>query len=123
MGSHTVLVIDDDPDIRLAVVELFQDSGFIALSAANGRHALDALEGIVDHARLPCAIVLDLMMPVMDGWTFRREQLQRRGLRAIPVVVMSAVANRATIDEGISAFVPKPFKGAELLSCIERACH
>src|SRR5205814_763382 len=100
MGSHTVLVIDDDPDLRSAVVDLFQDRGFLALSAADGRLALDLLESIGDLKELPCAIVLDLMMPVMDGWTFRREQLQRRDLSAIPVVVMSAVANPATIDLG-----------------------
>jgi CheY-like chemotaxis protein len=122
MRLRSVLVIDDDPDIRGAVVDLLHDHGFSTMAARDGRLALDLLDGVADSAQLPCVIVLDLMMPVMDGWTFRREQLRRAAWSAIPVIVISAMANSTNIDRGISEIVGKPFKGADLLASIARVC-
>ena len=83
---HRVLVVEDDPAICSALSEALREEGFDVLSAANGLAALDQLRA----GPPPSAIVLDLMMPVMDGWDFRSVQLQDPGLRDIPVVVVTA---------------------------------
>jgi CheY-like chemotaxis protein len=80
-----VLVIDDDEDVRWALLELLQLLGFVAIGASNGAQGLRlALE------RPPKAILLDLRMPVMDGWQFLEQRQARRELAAIPVVVITA---------------------------------
>jgi CheY-like chemotaxis protein len=120
MRRHKILVVEDDPSIREVLGELLEESGFAIATAANGRRALDILEGTKDQADLPRVIVLDLMMPLMDGWTFREEQLRCPRLREIPVIVMSSAPHRATIDRDVSAFVAKPFGASELIHCVQR---
>src|SRR5579862_4602951 len=65
-----ILIVDDDPDIRDSLKEVLEDEGYEVNGVANGREALDYLR----KSPRPCVILLDLMMPVMDGWQFRREQ-------------------------------------------------
>ncbi len=79
------MVVEDDHLIREAIVEALDEEGFDVIEAANGREALDKL-----HARRASLVLLDLMMPVMDGWQFREEQLHDPELSTIPVVVLSA---------------------------------
>src|SRR5262249_37799787 len=81
----SVLVIDDDDDIRTLVQELLETEGYSVASAANGAQALDLLRTLT-----PGVVLLDLTMPVMDGIEFRRCQLEDRTLAAIPTIVMSA---------------------------------
>jgi two-component system, chemotaxis family, chemotaxis protein CheY len=111
----TILVIEDEPEIREAVVELLAREGFATDEAENGSEALKLLR---EHSIRPDLIVLDLMMPVMDGWTFRRAQLADPELAAIPVVVMSAVD---TGDIEASATVQKPFAVEELVGAVAGA--
>ena len=85
--SHGVLVVEDDPDIRLALEEILEDHGFHAVGVRHGGEALDYLSRTDD---LPCVILLDLMMPVMDGATFRSEQRRDPRIASIPVVLLSA---------------------------------
>jgi CheY-like chemotaxis protein len=116
-----VLVIDDDPSICSALSEVLQEEGFEVASATNGRAALDLLRD----GPAPSAILLDLMMPVMDGWDFRQVQLQDPGLRDIPVVVVTAAGFSAeTIHTqfGAVALIPKPVPLIELLTVLGRAC-
>jgi CheY-like chemotaxis protein len=83
-----VLVVDDDPSIREVVVELLSLEGCLTLEARSGRTALDLLRA----RRIPPAVILlDLLMPDMDGWRFRAEQLTDPALSAIPVIVISAM--------------------------------
>jgi CheY-like chemotaxis protein len=82
-----VMVIDDDVDVSGAIVEALQDAAYTAVAAANGREALAKLRALAER---PCVLLLDLMMPEMDGWSFRNEQLGDPALRSIPVVVLSA---------------------------------
>jgi two-component system, OmpR family, response regulator MprA len=90
-----VLVIDDDPRIRTVLQAVLTDSGYTVRIASNGGAAL-ALLG----AWRPDVILLDLQMPIMDGWTFRRAQLAHEDLAAIPVVVMGAgLAKPFELDE------------------------
>ena len=110
-----VLVVDDDPDIRELLVSVLSDDGYQAESARNGRDALEMLD------RWPAdLIILDLMMPVMDGWTFAARMKEKW---AIPFVVLSAATDvdRHALEMGAADVVPKPFDIERLLPCIERA--
>jgi two-component system chemotaxis response regulator CheY len=110
-----VLVVDDDPDIRELLVSVLSDDGYEAESARNGRDALEVLD------RWPAdLIVLDLMMPVMDGWTFARRMKEKW---AIPFVVLSAATDveRHAQEIGAADVIPKPFDLERLLPTIERA--
>jgi len=118
--SLTVLIVDDDYAIVGGLVEFFEDEGFDVVTAADGQAALDLLR----RGLLPCAIVLDLMMPRMNGWEFRHEQLQDRDLKDIPTVVVSAVrldpAARAQL--GDVDYLPKPPSLPRLLAAVRRHC-
>jgi CheY-like chemotaxis protein len=121
-GVETVLVVDDDHDVRAALVELLETEGYDVVAAANGRVALARLRAGVR----PCAIVLDLMMPIMDGWEFRAAQLGDADLRDIPVIILSAAGLseeivRAQLDP--LAYVPKPPPTEGLLAAISRCVH
>ena len=91
-----VLVVDDDEGIREILVEILEERGCHAMAAANGEQAIAVLEDQSSDRRT-CLILLDLMMPVMDGPTFRSEQLKRAALANIPVVVISAFQDAATV--------------------------
>ena len=79
MSSGAVLIVDDDNDVRSALAELLEEEGFSVEGAANGREALALLRGGTVH---PAVILLDLMMPGMDGWDFRHEQMRDPKLAA-----------------------------------------
>ena len=101
-----VLVVDDEEAIREALCDLLEDAGFATIGA---RHGLDALRALATLPTAPAFILLDLMMPIMDGWAFCRSRWRSQTLRDIPVILISAVdmseTNRPT---GIDAFLPKP---------------
>src|SRR3954463_5759528 len=110
-GMHleplTILIIDDDPPILSGLSEFLQAEGYNVVVAGHGRAALDQLR----RGLRPCVIVLDLMMPVMDGWDFRREQLKDAELREIPVIVITAAGfSEASLRKQLGAveLVPKP---------------
>jgi CheY-like chemotaxis protein len=120
-SPRRVLLVDDDTAIRSALSEVLQEEGFEVVSAPNGLVALDQLRA----GPAPSAIVLDLMMPVMDGWDFRHFQLQDPGLRDIPVVVVTAAgfsAESVRAQFGDVALIPKPVPLDDLLTVLGRAC-
>jgi DNA-binding response OmpR family regulator len=121
MGTHQVLVIDDDVDIRDSLVDFLQDHGYAPVGAVHGRDALDKLNA--PNLR-PCAIILDLMMPVMDGKMFRQEQLRIPDLSRIPVIVISAQKNvaEAIEDLDIARSLPKPLNLSALLKVLREYC-
>ena len=114
-----ILVVEDDRDIRESLVELLQEEGYDVVAA---RHGAEALECLRANGTLPSLIVLDLMMPVMDGRTFRREQRTDTRLAGIPVLVLSA--DRAVFTQaaelGAAGALSKPIKPDLLLHAIER---
>jgi|SRR5215470_11334606 len=120
----TVLVIDDDADIRESAVALFQSDGYSAVAANDGRAAFELLR---TGAVRPSVIVLDLMMPVMDGWAFRAAQLCDQTLASIPVIVVSAAgsSNVAAAAEAMRAVagIAKPADGEELLRVVGAHCR
>jgi CheY-like chemotaxis protein len=96
-----VLIIEDDRDIRDTLADVFAVEGYDVARASNGA------EGLEQARRLhPDVIVLDLMMPVMDGWQFRAEQKRDPAIADVPVVVVSAFGNLPDMD--VAAFIPKP---------------
>lgn len=80
------MVIDDDADIRESITDVLEMRGYRVQSAVNGRQALDLLR----EGTRPCVILLDLMMPVLNGWEFRAEQTRDERLKTVPVVVIPA---------------------------------
>jgi CheY-like chemotaxis protein len=110
-----VLVVDDDASIRAAVRDVLESAGIAVETAANGA---DALEKVSRH--LPRLVLLDVRMPVLDGWGFA-SALQERGL-APPVVVMTAAADASRWADEIGAIgvVAKTFGVAELVSAVHR---
>lgn len=116
MPDLRILVVDDEPDIRATVQAMLEIEGYLVSQAANGADALAALE-----RDRPDLILLDMRMPVLDGWGFAAE-LRRREHR-VPVVVMTAArdAARWAAEIAASAFVSKPFRYDDLIRAIERA--
>jgi len=119
--SHSVLVVEDDADIRQALVEILEDHGFGAVGVRHGGEALDYLTRA---QVLPCVILLDLMMPVMDGASFRAAQRLDPRLCAIPVVVLSAYRDLDRQADGLDAVsvLNKPPSVRELVSVIHAHC-
>src|SRR5258708_3470752 len=116
-----VLVVDDDETIRESLADLLTDEGYHIVTATNGAEALDKLRG---PARAhPCLILLDLMMPVMNGQQFYDEKQRDPELTSIPVVVISADANikQKAIPFG-GEFLAKPVRIETILEAIARHC-
>jgi DNA-binding response OmpR family regulator len=109
-----VLVVDDDPDIRGLLVELLETEGYAVITAPDGRVALDRTALF-----RPSLVVLDLTMPVMDGWTFLRT-IRQRGL-AIPILILTGEQGVADKLEDLSnvVYLGKPFFIYDLLALIE----
>jgi DNA-binding response OmpR family regulator len=113
--SGRILVVEDDELLREALAEVLADDGHEVRTAVNGADALGELEGWE-----PEVIVLDLMMPVMDGFAFRKEQ-RRRDLQAdVPVLVLSAVRDLDAAADRVeaAACLPKPFRLEEVLTSV-----
>ena len=118
--DHRVLVVEDDPTIREVLVEVLGEHGYDAIGASNGREALDTLAASSDR---PCVILLDLMMPVMDGRSFREQQLQSPDLSDIPVIVISAHLDHTVANDlNAAAYLRKPVKLAEVLRSVRTYC-
>ena len=117
---HPVLVIEDEVDIRELMVEILESAGYPVFAAADGAEALSYLRA----GSRPCIILLDLMMPVMDGWTFSQEKQKDPALATIPVVVVSAVARHDPRNANMNAVdhLPKPLNIGKLLAAIELHC-
>jgi CheY-like chemotaxis protein len=112
-----ILVVDDDTDLRETLGELLSEEGYDARLFENGRRALEFLR----RGERPKLILLDLMMPEMNGWQFREEQLRDAELKDIPVVVMTA-SRGFEGNNAISAqeILYKPVGLGELIDAVER---
>ena len=118
--AHRILVVDDNGNTRDSLCLLLQSEDYDADGVENGREALRVLRDGYD----ACLILLDLMMPVMDGWAFRVEQRQDPNLRDIPVVVLSAAMDPAqeAARLGAIAGLGKPLNIARLLNLVAQYC-
>jgi CheY-like chemotaxis protein len=121
LASRHILLVEDDFAIRETVADVLEGEGFLVTCASNGQEALHRLGEAVSN---PGVILLDLMMPVMDGWEFRTAQRSDPRYASIPVVVLSAGAG----SEGSlgrlapDAYLPKPFELERLLAVVDRYC-
>lgn len=113
-----VLIVEDDADLREMMAQLLQLEGFQAETASNGREALQYLQ----QGDRPDVILLDLMMPIMDGWEFRRLQMRDPVLKSVPVVVLSALDATRAVDLDGAAFLKKPLDFDRLLELVRRFC-
>jgi CheY-like chemotaxis protein len=115
-----ILIIEDDEDVRDSLNELLTLRGYRVFGAANGREALDRLESGLS----PCLIILDLMLPIMNGWDFRQRQLADSRWRHIPTIVLSGVNDLALESQRLQAvgFLSKPINFNSLFETVDRYC-
>jgi CheY-like chemotaxis protein len=119
-GAKKILVVEDEADIRESLQEILECEGYRVEGAANGHEALEKIA----KGPLPHVILLDLMMPIMNGAEFRQSQVRNPLVAHIPVVVMSA-DNRTperTRELGISHYVKKPLDIDALIDKIKECC-
>jgi CheY-like chemotaxis protein len=119
--TKTVAIIEDDVGIRDSIAEVLKEEGYRVVAADHGRDALDQL---TQQSGRPCVILLDLMMPVMDGWAFRAEQKRHPSLDSVPVIIMTADGNAKAKAQALGAqgHMSKPVDLERLLEAIEQYC-
>jgi CheY-like chemotaxis protein len=110
-----VLIVDDEQDIRDSIAEFLQDEGYAVVTAANGQ---DALERLADD-ELPCVVILDLMMPVLDGNAMYERMQRDPRLAKLPVIVSTSDPSRAPAGVLI---MKKPINLNRLLSTVRQHC-
>ena len=113
-GSRCVMVVDDDDEIREALSDVLADEGYEVVGARDGQQALDYLKT----GRRPNAILLDLWMPVMDGWQLRHELLSDSKLSDIPVIVLTAVRDQRAQGLMVADVLTKPVQLERLLGVL-----
>ncbi|HYO93256.1 MAG TPA: response regulator [Polyangiaceae bacterium] len=115
-----ILLVEDEASVRADLTEILRDEGYSVAAVKNGQEALEWLRA----QPAPRLILLDLMMPVMNGWDFRCEQLKDASLAAIPVILLSGTTDseqhQATLS--VAASVTKPIRIDRLLRAIEQLC-
>ncbi len=121
MPSKKILIIEDDRDIRRLLKRLFEAYGYAVDQAENGQVALEILRS---NPELPAVIILDLMMPVMDGFQFREEQLKIASVAGIPVVILTAdgCIDEKRVKVGAHAALRKPADAEVLMGVVKRFC-
>jgi CheY-like chemotaxis protein len=117
--SCPVLIVEDDEDLRDMMAQMLNIEGFHTATVANGREALEYL-----HATgKPNVILLDLMMPIMDGWEFRRQQKADPELAPVPVIILSALDQTRAAPVDAEAFLKKPLDFERLLELVRDHCR
>jgi CheY-like chemotaxis protein len=116
----TVLIVDDDLDLRNSLKLILEEEGFTSTSASNGQNALEMLQSGLK----PNVILLDLSMPVMDGIQFRKAQLENLEFSTIPTYLMTAGhLVKLAADLPFSGILTKPCHLDELLNIVEKNLH
>lgn len=115
---RTILIVEDDADIRETLQHLLEASGYHAAPASNGRVALD----LIETEGRPCLILLDLMMPVMDGWAFLTALDQNDALADVPIVIVSAYTDKVASLERAQQILKKPVDIHALMNVVRQHC-
>jgi DNA-binding response OmpR family regulator len=117
MPEQLILVIDDDPAILATVRDILEDEGYSVLTAGDGAEGLAVIERI-----RPGLVLLDMRMPVLDGWGFART-LRERAI-SLPIIVMTAAqdARQWAYEVGATRYLAKPFDLDELLAAVALVC-
>lgn len=110
-----ILLVEDDTSIRELLTEILEDEGYSVVSGANGSEGLKSLEKTI-----PDLIIMDIMMPVMDGYAFRKEILKNNKFNQIPVLVMSAQSQvlEKLETHDLKNFINKPIELSHLLETV-----
>lgn len=116
-NCHSILVVEDDEDIRNALTDLLEDEGYHTEAAVNGKEALRILGEIPK----PCLVLLDMMMPIMNGRQFLDEVMKDSRLAPIPILIVSAIADKTNI-EGSIGFLKKPIDIDVVLNVVSQYC-
>ena len=116
-GQSTVLVIDEDCDVRDTIGDVLRDAGYRVISAEHGQQALELLA----KSPAPAAIILDLFMPRMNGWEFAKELRSRFRFAAVPIIVMTASAPQWAVPVPAERVLRKPFQPSRLLDLLQTA--
>ena len=114
-----IMIVEDDHDIREALREALEMEGYQVQMACNGQEGIE----ILAKTEAPCLILLDLMMPILDGWEFRKLQKKDDKISAIPVVVISALADKASDLIDANVFIKKPVELDTLIKTVKMFCH
>lgn len=117
MKNRNILIIDDDEAIRLTLQLVLEKENYTVFTAENGQEGLEMLSEIPR----PCLILLDLMMPIMDGWEFLNVKQNDSSFSKIPVVIISAFSDQAKKMK-VDGFLKKPIDLKELLQIIGKFC-
>lgn len=110
---QVILLVEDDDDIRELMAAVLCDEGYAVCAAENGLRGLE-----LARTTPPALILLDLMMPVMNGWEFRAHQMADEDLAGVPTIVVSAAGADAVVSLRVTAFIPKPLSFDTLLGVI-----
>ncbi len=118
MGAKRILVVEDDNDIRESLFEILSMEGYVVSCAVNGQDGLDQLKD----GEFPDLILLDLMMPIKDGFAFREEMKLEPKYASIPIIIMSADGHTEQKKAKIGAkeYLKKPVSIDKLISTIDR---
>jgi len=114
--THTVLVVEDELDLREMMRDALELNGYAVVTADDGQDALDKI-GDIDSL---CLVILDLLMPVMNGWDFVERMRQRAELASVPVVVHSSAPGPEPV--GVTRVLQKPILFDRLLSVVREYC-
>jgi DNA-binding response OmpR family regulator len=118
MSAQKILIVDDDPNILLSLDYLMRKNGFQVFVARNGQEALDSIQ-----TELPQLILLDIMMPDVDGYAICKHVKSEAALQHIQIVFLSAKSKEADIQKGLelgaSAYFTKPFSSKHLLQKVQ----
>jgi CheY-like chemotaxis protein len=118
-NEENVLIVEDDPETAKALAEYLNSQGYRSMIATNGQEAIDVLRA----GERPCLILLDIMMPVKNGWDFRDEMLNEPELASIPVVVVTADISAVTRAMRLRLpLLKKPIDPGRLMTEVARHC-
>jgi CheY-like chemotaxis protein len=120
-ARRAVMIVDDDDAIREALEDVLSDEGYEVVGVSDGQQALDYLHADYPHgAKRPSAILVDLWMPVMDGWKFLDALLEDPRFSRIPLVVLTAARDQRARDLRVAEVLTKPVQLQQVLGALER---
>jgi CheY-like chemotaxis protein len=114
------MIVDDDDAIREALEDVLSDEGYDVVGVSDGQQALDYLLADLHPAKRPSAILVDLWMPVMDGWKFLDALLEDPRFSRIPLVVLTAARDQRARDLRVAEVLTKPVQLQQVLGALER---
>lgn len=117
-----ILIVDDDPAMRISLAELLNECGYDTLTECDGTAALDLLDNLPASEQQPSVMLVDIVMPEMDGFTFAVASRSRPLTASVPVILMSAFVPNS-MPHYVHAFLPKPFKLDRLMKALDAAAR